>query len=362
MPPKKRYKSTSARIKKPSLWQELSGSYGIRAVISLMILLSIVTIVGIAADYLVSRKMSIDVGRPDHFKQSKPQPAPADRPDNFKQPKPQVAPVIKVPVYEVFPPPEAAPAVDNTRPSSPLSGSIKHYPLKKTHTLPQKHSRPDVVIIIDDIGYSSKIVDQFLSIGLPLTFSVLPFSPQQKRIIKKIHDKKCEIMLHLPMEPVEYPRIDPGPGALLTSMTPGELTAHLDKALDAIPQAAGVNNHMGSKLTVDAEQMYRILSVIKQRHLFFIDSRTANKNVSRRLARNLKLPYAQRTVFLDNNLSVSKIRNQLLELVELAKQRGSAIGIGHPHAETFQVLAQELPRLKKEIHIVPASKLVHIIG
>ena len=347
MPPKKRYKSTSARIKKPSFWKLLAGSYGVRVIISLVTLLSIVTIIGITAELLLSRKISIDTDGPGHFAQSKPQPAP----------------VIKIPVYEVYPPPEAAPVVDDTRPPSPPIDSIKHRPLKgKKHPGMRTHHLPYVVIIIDDIGYNSKIVDQFLSLGLPLTFSVLPFSPQQKRVIKKLHDKKCEIMLHLPMEPVEYPKIDPGPGALLTTMAPEELTTHLYEALDAIPQAVGVNNHMGSKITTNAKQMYQILSILKQRGLFFIDSRTANKTVSRDLARTLKLPYAQRTVFLDNQLIPAKIKKQLMQLVQLAKKRGVAIGIGHPHDETFQVLAKELPHLKKEIRIVPASNLVHIIG
>ena len=347
MPPKKRYKSTSARLKKPPFWKVLAGSYGFRAMISLVILLSIVTVVGITAEFLVSRKIPADAGRPDHFKQS----------------KPRLAPMVKVPVYEVFPPSEVAPVADNTRPPSPPPvDSIRHHPLKKKHTDTRKHSRPDVVIIIDDIGYNSKIIDQFLSIGFPLTFSVLPFSPQQKRILKKIHDKKCEIMLHLPMEPVEYPRINPGPGALLTTMTPEELSLRLDAALNAIPQAIGVNNHMGSKLTTNAKQMHQILSILKQRGLFFIDSRTANKTVSRKLARTLKLPYAQRTVFLDNQLIPAKIKKQLIQLVQLAGKQGAAIGIGHPHDETFQVLAQELPHLKNKIRIVPASALVHIIG
>ena len=226
----------------------------------------------------------------------------------------------------------------------------------------RKPTLPKVAIIIDDIGYDPKIVDHFLSIDAPLTFSVLPFSPYQKKVIGKIRAKKCEIMLHLPMEPVEYPKVNPGPGALLISMTAQELSNQLNDALDAIPGAVGVNNHMGSRLTADSDQMRRVLKILKQRGLFFIDSRTSYDTVSRELARNLKLPYAQRKIFLDNNTSPQKIRIQLKQLIRYARKRGEAVGIAHPHEETFRVLAREIPKLKQQIRFVPASSMVHIIG
>ena len=108
---------------------------------------------------------------------------------------------------------------------------------------------PKVAIIIDDIGYDIDMVDKFLALDTVLTFALLPQSPFQQHIVEAVHDHGYELMLHQPMEPNEYPRINPGPGALLTSMNPDELIAQLTRNIDAIPHVKGVNNHMGSKLT-----------------------------------------------------------------------------------------------------------------
>jgi len=334
--------------KKRPVWGRLPQSGIVRAMLSLAALVLVVTLISVTADHLLARRIPADTAGTGRV--IPPRPAAEES-------------VAKIPVYEIFPPPEVHSLIDSPAPPSGRS-TPETKPLQSNENpeITHEYSRPRVVIIIDDIGYNSKIVDQYLSLNLPITFSVLPFAPRQRRVVKKLQARHCEIMLHLPMEPREYPQIDPGPGALLTSMTPAELRAHLDKALDAIPQAIGVNNHMGSRVTTNAKQMYQILSVLKRRGLFFIDSKTANKTVSRNLARTLKLPYAERTIFLDNQLNPEKIKRQLMQLVQVARKRGVAIGIGHPHRETFQVLARELPRLKKEIQLVPASSLVHIIG
>jgi polysaccharide deacetylase 2 family uncharacterized protein YibQ len=144
--------------------------------------------------------------------------------------------------------------------------------------IPPKIKLPKVAIIIDDLGYDKKIAEKFLELDATFTFAILPFSPFQKKIANRAHDKGIEVMLHLPMEPEEYPRVDPGPGTLLTTMTPDQLISQLQKDLDTLPSIKGVNNHMGSKLTAESSQLYQIFSILKKRGLFFVDSRTTATN------------------------------------------------------------------------------------
>jgi hypothetical protein len=169
-------------------------------------------------------------------------------------------------------------------------------------------------------------------------------------------------MLHLPMEPVEYPDVNPGPGTLLTSMTPDQLTRQLEKDLDAVPFITGVNNHMGSKMTAESSQMYQIFSILKKRGLYFVDSRTTAETLCKPSARLFQLPFAQRDVFLDHLMEVEFIRKQLKELVRIAQRNGYAVGIGHPHSLTYQVLQEMLPDLQKKIRLVPVSEIVHPVG
>ncbi|MFP4445666.1 MAG: divergent polysaccharide deacetylase family protein [Desulfosudaceae bacterium] len=220
---------------------------------------------------------------------------------------------------------------------------------------------PRIAIIIDDLGYDRHIARQFLELDAPLTFAILPFSPQNKRIAAAAHGRGREIMLHLPMEPLEYPHINPGAGVLLTSMSPDQLIGQLKKNLADVPHIAGVNNHMGSRLTADSSRLYQIFSILKKEHLFFIDSQTTGSSLCRSAARLLQVPFARRDVFLDNSLSETYIRRQVNILLRTAEHRGCAIGIGHPHEETCRVLQEMLPRINQRARLVPASQLVHLV-
>jgi hypothetical protein len=137
-----------------------------------------------------------------------------------------------------------------------------------------------------------------------------------------------------------------------------EIRGTMRRHLDEIPGIVGVNNHMGSCFTERRDKMKVVLTELKERRLFFVDSRTTRETVGYRLARQLGVPAAQRSVFLDNNLSRKAIRFQMERLLRIAKQEGCAIGIGHPHPDTFELLRDYGDRLEGEVEVVPASELV----
>jgi polysaccharide deacetylase 2 family uncharacterized protein YibQ len=261
------------------------------------------------------------------------------------------------PPYEVFP--EKAPS-----PKTPEaeSGTLHAFLPPSPPELPPLKKPPRVAIIIDDLGYDRHLAEKLIDLNAPLTLSILPHSPHQESIARLAHDRGLEVMLHLPMEPVEYPGVNPGPGVLLASMGPDELLRVLEEDLAAVPHIQGVNNHMGSRLTARSEQMYQVFSVLKRRGLFFIDSRTTNESVCRSSARLFQIPFTQRDVFLDHNHDAAFIRKQIRELVRIAQLKGEAVGIAHPHSTTYAILKEELPALRQQVEIVPVSRLVRVIG
>ncbi|MBW2654914.1 MAG: divergent polysaccharide deacetylase family protein [Deltaproteobacteria bacterium] len=236
---------------------------------------------------------------------------------------------------------------------------VDHTTVKKPPPLGKDHV-PQIAIIIDDIGYDKKIALTLCDLNSNITFSVLPFSPFGKVISEKLHAKGSELMLHLPMEPVEYPDINPGPGAILSGMSPDILIDQLKRNIRDIPYIVGVNNHMGSKLTSHSDQMNQIFSILRKENLFFVDSMTAPKSQCKASARLLKLKFAQRDVFLDNSQNTAYITGQFRKLIDQAKKHGSAIGIGHPYKATLQTLSKELPKLKNKVKIVRVSTLTAI--
>ncbi len=229
---------------------------------------------------------------------------------------------------------------------------------EKRPATPLPLSLPMVAIIIDDLGYDQNIASKFLVLSGVMSFSVLPHSPFQKSIAAKIHRSGKDVLLHLPMEPMEYPQVDPGVGALLSSMTPDDLLDQLRKNLDTIPFAVGVNNHMGSRLTQEPAKMRQIFTVLKKRNLFFIDSLTSPRSCCQQCAHLLKLKFAQRHVFLDHVQDPKAIRFQIKRLIGVARKAGKAIGIGHPHPTTWEVLSEELPKIRNQVNLVRVSEIV----
>jgi polysaccharide deacetylase 2 family uncharacterized protein YibQ len=191
------------------------------------------------------------------------------------------------------------------------------------------------------------IARKFASLPFPLTLSVLPFEASSSQIAKMAHTKGCEVILHLPMEPLNS-RINPGPGALLVSMSSDQIRLCVRAALHISPYFDGVNNHEGSKMTMDAKGMHTLMSVLKDRKLFFIDSMTINRSVGWREARSMGVGTFKRNVFLDDKVSVSAIGKQIARAVEIARTRGAALAIGHPHETTLRCLLAAAPYFKKE--------------
>ncbi len=261
------------------------------------------------------------------------------------------APKNHKPPYEIFP---VEP--NHTKTSSPPPDSeTKNHPRSKA--LPDL---PQVAIIIDDLGYDISLAKKFINLDCPLTCAILPYCRFSKEIAQLANQKGCQVMLHQPMEPNEYPEVDPGKGALLSSMTPDERTETLKQNLNAVPFIKGVNNHMGSKLTTLSDEMNDVFIVLKQRGLFFIDSRTTAATQTRSSAKMLKVPYAARDVFLDHVQTREAISAQVEELLRIAEINGKAVGIGHPHEITHAVLLQKLPEIKKQVKLVLASDILEI--
>lgn len=312
---KKKPKKISSKARK----QNHLKTYLIRAFTGIGVLILLVVLAALAAHYMILRKHPL---------------APVVKPQT-----------VKIPRFEVYPKEEITPRKIIPKPPS---------------TLPKK--LPKIAIIIDDLGYDKYIVEKFLGLDAVLTFSVLPHIPYQKKIANEAFEKGFEIMLHLPMEPEEFPKVDPGPGALLASMSPDELIDQLNKNLDTVPYVKGVNNHMGSKMTTISTQLYQIFSVLKKRDLFFIDSLTTADSLCKPSARLLRIPFAQRDIFLDHIQEPEFIQKQFERLLQVAESHGEAIGIAHPYHVTFEVMNKLIPELKKKAVLVPASEVVHIIG
>jgi polysaccharide deacetylase 2 family uncharacterized protein YibQ len=225
--------------------------------------------------------------------------------------------------------------------------------------LPQRSRPGKIAIIIDDMGSSVQEVTTLMAIGVPLSFSVIPGLPKAAAVAQKARQQGYQVMLHLPMEPEGYPQRRLENNGLLVAHSPDELRQRVTAYLKAVPEAQGANNHMGSRFTANREKMRSVLGVLQENGLFYIDSVTTPRSVGMQEARQLGMKTAARHVFLDNVQDVAAIRKQLQQLAAVARKRGGAIGICHPHPATIRALQQILPELAKGgITFVSAGDLV----
>ncbi|MBF8268679.1 MAG: Polysaccharide deacetylase family protein [Gammaproteobacteria bacterium] len=207
---------------------------------------------------------------------------------------------------------------------------------------------PEISIIIDDIGY--RMHDDMRAIAIPgaLAYAIMPHSPHALKMSHLASQNGKLVLLHLPMEAImqEKNRFL-GPGALWLGMTREQFMLTLNIDLNSLPEAVGVNNHEGSLLTRHPGHMAWLMDGLKQNQKFFIDSLTSEQSVAGRIAMEKSVPYLKRDVFLDNEQNQAYIESQFMELVRVARTNGKAIGIGHPHPETIQVLSRELQELDR---------------
>lgn len=228
----------------------------------------------------------------------------------------------------------------------------------KTEDRRPKTDEPRIAIIIDDVGFEGQHLDRAIAIDPNFNFAILPNSPHAARAAEMLHANGFEILCHLPMEPRDE-RVSPGAHAVLTSMSDAEIAQTTRADIAAVPHAAGVNNHMGSRATTNKRVMEEVMRALPQ-GMYFIDSRTTGSSIAAKVAREMNVRTAKRQVFLDDIQTDAAVRHQLDLLVAAARSNGVAIGIGHPHDVTLRVLAREVPRLRDQgFRFVRASQVVN---
>lgn len=217
--------------------------------------------------------------------------------------------------------------------------------------------KPQIAIIIDDMGYRYKVGQELIRLDMGLSFAFLPFTTHTQSLMDLAASFNTDILLHLPMEPSST-KWDPGVGSLYTSMDTATIMKQVEKDLTDVPLAIGVNNHMGSKFTSHKTAMQAALTVIKNKNLFFLDSVTSSTSIAYATALELGMKTGRRDIFLDNEQNDAKIKMQLEKLVQRARKNGSAIGIGHPYPATLATLKKEQWWLKNQVELVGISALV----
>jgi uncharacterized protein len=217
-------------------------------------------------------------------------------------------------------------------------------------------ARPAIAVVIDDLGLNRRGTAALNRLRAPLTLAFLPYATDLDQQTEAAHAAGHELLVHVPMEPRS--QAWPGPDALTSQLGPADLVSRLRSHLRSFSGFVGVNNHMGSLLTTDPARMAVLMAELRQRGLLFLDSRTAPGSVAAREAERSHVPFAKRDVFIDNELELTSVLRELTHAENIARHRGYAVAIGHPHDVTIEALKRWLPTLDaRGVALVPISAI-----
>jgi polysaccharide deacetylase 2 family uncharacterized protein YibQ len=221
---------------------------------------------------------------------------------------------------------------------------------QKAATSPaEKEHFRQVAIIIDDIGFDMQPLRKLAKIPFPIAFAVIPYAPHASEAAEFLFRSKKETLLHLPMEPLSYPRVSPGAGALLTTMNREEIIRQIREGLSVLPHVSGVNNHMGSKFTEDGPRMKIVMEELKKQGLYFVDSKTSPRSRGGEMAAQTGIRFAERNFFIDHNSGYKAAVASLNKASRQSRPEGPPmLLIGHPHADTIRAIEDILPQWEHE--------------
>lgn len=217
-------------------------------------------------------------------------------------------------------------------------------------------SRPQIAIVIDDMGLEPNVSRRMVALPRPLTMAWLPYGDHAPELAAEAYDNGHEILIHAPMEPKNIKRHDPGPLALSVADDKGKIRSTLNSMFARFENYAGINNHMGSRFTENKRSMAVVANLLRERGLIFLDSVTSSHSVAGRVVANAGVSTVKRDLFIDVDRSRAAIDRQLAYTEKHARLHGRVVAIGHPGLTTFQALSDWLPTLKaKGFDLVPVS-------
>ncbi|MDR0402857.1 MAG: divergent polysaccharide deacetylase family protein [Treponema sp.] len=204
-----------------------------------------------------------------------------------------------------------------------------------------------LVFVIDDAGNNLKELDPFLAFPGPLTIAVLPGLPYSAEAARRIRNAEKEVFLHQPMEPLGGQ--NPGPGAIMAGMDDEQVRRILGKNFDELRPVAGINNHEGSRVTMDPDIMRTVLEFCWENRVHFLDSRTTADTAAPGVASDMGFAIARRDVFLDNEQDRDSIIAAIEQGCGKAERDGLAVMIGHTWSPRLApILTEMYPGLVKK--------------
>lgn len=224
-----------------------------------------------------------------------------------------------------------------------------------------KQQKRSLAIVVDDFGtINGSLLDGFLNLDKAVCFAIFPDEAYTALTAEKAYAQNRETIIHVPMEPLDYPSVNPGKNAIFVHSSPSEIEHLLSNFIKQLPHSRGINNHMGSLATTDVEVMRTVMNTLKKHNKYFLDSRTSNVSIAYATAQKAHIGAYRNDLFLDSpDISSATMNAKIEQLIRLAETKSNIIAITHCHsAAKLQYLKELISRLKAAgFSLVPLSEI-----
>jgi polysaccharide deacetylase 2 family uncharacterized protein YibQ len=220
--------------------------------------------------------------------------------------------------------------------------------------------KPRIAVLINGMGLSDGVTAEAIK-GLPAPISVAygAYGRNLQDWVERARGAGHEVLLQVPLEPLDYPTNDPGPHTLLTTLPPEENMKRLQWLMSRFTGYVGVTNQMGAKFETTQASLTPMLEEIKARGLLFVDDGTVKDSAGSQVAGTIGLDYAAADVQIDAVPSPDDINKALARLEAVAKEKGSAIGVASAKPGTIKQISQWAGQLQgKGIVLIPVSAAI----
>lgn len=215
---------------------------------------------------------------------------------------------------------------------------------------------PRIAIVISGLGVGAKATEAAAKLPAAVTLAFVPYGSDLEAAARKARDAGHELLLQVPMEPIDYPDNDPGPQTLLTSLLPEQNIDRLYWVMSRMRSYVGIMNYMGARLTATEAAISPVIKETAKRGLIYFDDAASARSVTAQLAGASNLAYAKADVVLDAVPTAGEIGKALTRLESIARANGTAVGVATALPVSMSRIAQWIKTAKSSgFVLVPIS-------
>jgi len=223
-----------------------------------------------------------------------------------------------------------------------------------------------VALVLYGLGEEPALAKTLLAGTETFAVAVSATGEGHEALLRAVHATHREVVLQIPMEPENYPRVNPGPGTLLVNMPARRIEGLAHDYLRSAAPVTAVSNLMGSFATQDEPFMSALYQELRRAGVSFLHVAPVPRAVCKPLAAQLGVAYDEPTRMIDAETRAKKpvaLERSWKVALEHARLHGHAVVLMRVTPLSAKWLQSARAHAKPgEWTLVPLASVLHRPG